>query len=556
MSNSFAMLQNWRNIYIFAEIKKRFAMGLYLNPGNSNFVSAFNSKLYVDKSLAINVFNQTINTESRFVCLSRARRFGKTMLQNMIAAYYSKGCDSKEYFSQMRIARELSDENDIEKFHKNMNSFNVLQLDFNGFWHSVASSDREDFFNVFHSKLKTEFIEEFPEVDFSKNFTVAECIASVYLATKQTFIILIDEYDFFVREKFGQEMFKQFLDFLISLFKNSPLKPAISLAYITGILPVVRDRIQSKLNNIEEYTMVNAFAFKECIGFTYQEVEDLCKKHNLDFQEVKRWYDGYTIDGTELFNANSVIQAIENHCVKSYVTTTGSFDAITDYIKLDFEGIRDDLAKIISGQEVKLDVSEYLNTLTDFNSKDDVFTYLIHLGYLGYNSDAMTCYIPNFEVRREWMKAVKRLNNFGQVPQIIRESETLLEATIYGEEQMVADSLERSHSLVMSNWQYNNEACFGSAIKLSFIAAYDYYTIFQELPTGKGYADLVFIPYKCKKPALIIELKVDTVVETAISQIYDKKYNLHLEQYKGNMRFIGISYNRETKKHTCKIEEW
>ncbi len=531
-------------------------MGLYLNPGNSNFQKAINSELYVDKSLAINVFNKIVDTESCYVCLSRARRFGKTMLQNMIAAYYSKGCDSKEYFSQMRIARELTDENDIEKFHQNMNSFNVLQLDFNGFYSSLRAEDKTQFFNILFTTLRAEFEIDFPEVNFDMCKTVADCLASVHSKTKQTFIILIDEYDFFVREKFGPEMFKQFLDFLISLFKNSPLKPAISLAYITGILPVVRDRIQSKLNVFKEYTMVNAFAFKECIGFTYNEVEELCKKHDLDFDEVKRWYDGYTIDGTELFNANSVIQAIENHCVKSYVTTTGSFDAITDYIKLDFEGIRDDLAKIISGQEVKLDVSEYLNTLTDFNSKDDVFTYLIHLGYLGYNSDEMTCYIPNFEVRREWMKAVKRLNNFGQVPQIIRESETLLEATIYGEEQMVAESLEKSHSLVMSNWQYNNEACFGSAIKLSFIAAYDYYTIFQELPTGKGYADLVFIPYKCKKPALIIELKVDTVVETAISQIYDKKYNLHLEQYKGNMRFIGISYNRETKKHTCKIEEW
>ncbi|MCQ2974837.1 MAG: ATP-binding protein [Bacteroidales bacterium] len=531
-------------------------MGLYLNPNIDNFLEAFNSTIYIDKSLVINEFNKRIGVNGKFICQSRARRFGKTMLQNMVCAYYTKGADAKEYFSKLKISKELTEPKDIERYHKYMNNFNVIKLDFNGFWTKIKVTEKYIFFDKLFYTLKEEFEKEFPNINFSKCDSVAECIERVYADLQEHFIILIDEYDLFVREKVKPDMFQQYLDFLNSLFKNDAIKPAISLAYLTGILPIVRDKIQSKLNNFDEYTMINAYPFEECIGFTKEEVKNLCKQYNLDEKEFKRWFDGYKIEDKELYNSNSVVQSILKRKFQCFWGQTGSFEAISDYLKFDFEGIREDVTQLLSGREVAVNVSSFCNTLDKFETKDDVFTYLIHLGYLTYNSDEKTCYIPNLEVKEQWKNAIERMTNFGIVPQIIKESRNLIEATIHGEEKLVAESLERSHSLVMNNWQYNNEACFASAIILSYIAGYDYYTIFQELPTGKGYADLVFIPYKSSKPALIIELKVDTVVETAINQIYDKKYNLHLEQYKGNMRFVGIAYNKETKKHTCKIEEW
>ncbi len=531
-------------------------MALYLNPGNESFLQGLNSQIYVDKSLILKELNNMANTDQKLICMSRARRFGKTMVQSLIAAYYSKGCDSKELFAKLKIGKELTQKSDIEKFKKNINTFNLIQLDFNGYWSTIKTEDKDKFFDKLNSSVKTEFVAEFPNLDFSDCHTIADCVGKVYSKTGQTFVILIDEYDFFVRNQCSETMFQSFLDLLIGLFKNEPLKPAISLAFLTGILPIVRDRIQSKLNNFDEYTMISASPLENFIGFTKDEVANLCKQYCVDEEEIKRWYDGYKIDGVELFNSNSVVKAMLSKSVKSYWSKTGSFEVVTAYMRSDFEGIQQDVAKLIGGQSVRIDVDDYLNTLDCFDSKDSVFTYLVHLGYLGYNPHDCTCFIPNYEVSKEWLRAIRKLNNFGTVPQIIKESDELLESVIWGDGQAVADSLKRSHSLVMSNLQYNNEACFASAIMLSFISAKDYYTVFMELPTGDGFADVVMIPYKCDKPALIIELKIDTAANTAIKQIYDKNYGFNLEQYRGNTRFVGISYNRESKEHYCKIEKW
>ncbi len=529
-------------------------MGMFLNPGNENFRQALRSKIYVDKTLVIKEFNNLLDTNDKFVCMSRARRFGKTMLQCLVSAYYSKGCDSREIFSNLKISTELTDPDDIEKYQKNLNAFNVIHLDFNGF--NAMLVQKENFFEKLHSSVREEFLEQFPDIDFDQCITISDCIKKVYKETNQKFIIIIDEYDFFVRYQVDKDTFENFLKLLISLFKNTTLAPAISLAYLTGILPIVRDKIQSKLNTFKEYTMLNAKPFEKYIGFTKDEVKALCKEYKMSANGMRHWYDGYKINNESLYNSNSVVNALLREEFGSYWGQTGSYEAVSDYIKFDFFGIQEDVAKLIGGQEVKVDVTTYLNTLDDFKSKDDVFTYLIHLGYLTYVPQNKTCKIPNYEVNSQWGKALIGLPQYSETHKIIKESEDLLEAVIKCDSSLVADSLKRSHSLVMSNLQYNNEACFASAIMLSFIAARDYYTVFMELPTGDGFADVVLIPYKCKKPALVIELKIDTVAETAINQIYTKKYGFNLEKYRGNTRFIGISYNKESKDHFCKIEKW
>ncbi|MEE0997336.1 MAG: AAA family ATPase, partial [Paludibacteraceae bacterium] len=345
------------------------------------------------------------------------------------------------------------------------------------------------------------------------------------------------------------------LSFLNGLFKDTAIRPAIALAYITGIIPIVRDKVQSKLNEFTEYTMLDAAQFASHVGFTEEETKALCEQYGCDFAEFQRWYDGYKLsDEVSLFNPKSVTSSISRKRMGSYWSATGSFEALKDYILMDFEGIRQDVVTMISGDSVEVDVGSFLNTLDKFESKDDVFTYLIHLGYLNYNFEDKTCRIPNEEVRQEWVRSVKLSPDYKKLMEIINASKKLLDATVEGNEEAVAKALDAAHTEVTNPLTYNDEHCFQSAICLAYFYANTRYTLFKELPTGKGYADLVLIPYLPNIPAMVIELKHNKSAGSALQQIKEKNYCQALNNYKGDLLFVGVSYDEKTKEHSCKIE--
>ena len=292
------------------------------------------------------------------------------------------------------------------------------------------------------------------------------------------------------------------------------------------------------------------------IGFTKEETQDLCAQYGRDFDEFERWYDGYKLnDEVSLFNPKSVVSSIMRNNIDCYWSSTGSFEALQDYILMDFEGIKEDVVSMISGSSVEVDVHGFLNTMDSFRSKDDVFTYLIHLGYLSYNRKDMTCKIPNEEVRKQWILSVKLSPDYKKLMAIVNASKKLLDATVNGDADAVAASLEAAHTEVTSPLTYNDEHCFQSAICLAYFYANTRYTLIKELPTGKGYADLVLIPYLPNIPALVIELKCNKTAESAINQIKEKNYCQALSQYDGDVLFVGINYDKDTKKHTCQIEK-
>lgn len=529
-------------------------MGTYLNPDNINFLETANSSKYVDKSMLIDVLNSRIgDSDGKFVCISRPRRFGKTIAGNMIAAYYSKGAVSKDLFSKFKICNT----DDFEKF---LNKFNVIKIDLNGFYASWKSQDVEkrqkNVVSYLTRSIREEFKIEFSDIGFTDDFSLADCIQKVFAQKKETFVIIIDEYDVLVREEVPEAEFYQYLDFLNSLFKNETLKPAISLAYLTGILPIIRDKIQSKLNTFDEITILRAGKFAEYTGFTTEEVKYLCEKYDCDFEECKSWYDGYKLGKFEIYNPQSVIKAVANGEFTSYWSKTSTYEVIADKINMNFDGIRDDVVAMLAGQKIKVDVETYRNTMRNFNSKSDVFTFLIHLGYLAYNSEGEECFIPNREIQKEWQHAVENNSDYEQTNKIIKDSEELLKQTIAGNEDAVAKALDFSHIHVTSNRSYNNEYCLQAAIYLSYIAALNGYSIFKELTTGKGFADVVYVPYKKNLPALIIELKHNKSADTALSQIKERKYFDSLSHYSGDLLFVGINYDEETKIHQCKIEKF
>lgn len=526
-------------------------MGLYLNPNADAFQMSLNSEIYVDKSPMVSELNKLVCGQSNFVCMSRPRRFGKSMAGNLISAYYSKGCDTREIFSKMKIGQ-------VEGWDNFLNKFNVIKLDLNGWYQNTKKRNEEDsLIDYIDETVAEEFKKQFPNIEFSaKDNTIDRCILRVYAETGEKFIIIIDEYDVLVREQVPEKLFQSYLSFLNGLFKDTTLRPAIALAYITGIMPIVRDKIQSKLNEFDEYTMIDAGVFASHIGFTKEETKLLCEQYDCDFEEFERWYDGYKFrNGVSLFNPKSVVTSIVRENIGSYWSATGSFEALKDYIMKDFAGIRQDVISMISGESVPVNVTKFQNTLQCITNKDNAFTYLIHLGYLCYNAKDKTCHIPNEEVRLEWVNAIDDEEDYSAIMSIVNTSKKLLDATINGDEEAVANALNAAHTEVTSNLTYNDEHCFQSAICLAYFYANTRYTLIKELPTGKGYADLVLIPYLPNIPAVVIELKCNKTAETAIEQIKAKNYCQALNQYKGDLLFVGINYDKDTKEHTCKIEK-
>ena len=522
-------------------------MGIYLNPNSELLRRSMNSEIFIDKSLIVRELNRMINTESCFVCVSRPRRFGKSMASHLISSYYGKNNDSLELFKQLKIYND-------ESFEKHYGKYNVIKMDINGMYRTHGELPLMKYLN---KVVVAEIREHFPSAKVLLKDPLDAALLKVYSKTGEQFVIIMDEYDVLIREEVPDEEFKEYLTFLNGMFKNSTLKPAIAMAYLTGILPIVRDKVESKLNEFSEFNMLNAGRLAEFVGFTEEETKGLCDQYSMDFAECKRWYDGYRITKTlSVFNPKSVVEAMYDQEFASHWSNTGSFENIKDYIELDFDGIRDDVAKMLGGGRVGVDVLSFLNTKTSFKCKDDVYSYLIHLGYLTYDKDAKECYIPNFEVREQWVLAIELNPNFDKILKIINESKSLLEATLNGDTAFIEDFLEDAHAKATNPLTYNDEKSFQAAMGLAYFYAYTEYTIIKEMPSGKGYADIGFIPVNPRKPALIIELKADTTTaDGALSQIRERKYHHALENYYDNLLFVGVTYNKETKKHTCKIEK-
>ena len=527
--------------------ERRVDMGIYLNPGNEVYRRVTSAEIYVDKSMLLGISNRMLNTADNYICVSRPRRFGKTITGNMISSYYSKGCDSSAIFDCLKIAG-------TEGYRDNLNKYNVIQIDVNSEYQNTM--DKSLLISRLTDCIRDEMRKEFPQIAFEESDSVANCIQKVYAATGETFIIIMDEYDVLVREQVPQELFDQFLSLLNGLFKSNTLRPAISLAYLTGILPVVRDKVQSKLNNFREYTILNPGKFAEYIGFTSDEVKNLCNAYNVDYEECRHWYDGYRQNGYEIYNPESVVRCMEERRFAGYWGQTSTYAVISDMISRNFKGTKDDVIRMMSGENIDVNVTGFMNTMDSFASRSDVFTYLIHVGYLAYDNDEGTCRIPNREVRQEWFNAIERSDDYAVTDEIIKSSKELLDKTIKLDEEAVAKALDISHIHVTSNRSYNNEDALQSAIYLAYIYALNKYTVVKEMTTGKGFADVCFIPYVPDIPAMIIELKHNKSADSAIEQIRNRQYFDSLSGYTGNLLFVGINYDETDKTHTCRIEEF
>ena len=519
-------------------------MGTYVNPGTERLKRSKANKYYVDKSMILSVLNEKINTDDNLICVSRPRRFGKTMAANMIAAYYSKGCDSHEVFSSLKISKDPS-------FEENINRYTVIKLDMNDV---VTNKGKLSVSEYIDEKVISELRKEYPSVTLKDGVSLSKAIMEIYSSTGDQFVFIIDEYDVIIRDQEYSSEISGYLSFLVSLFKNSVVSPAIALSYLTGIMPIIREKVQSKLNNFKEYTMISSKDMAPFMGFTEEEVRSLASKSGMAFDDLKKWYDGYNLKGEKIYSPKSIIDAVKYHECEDYWSQTSSYEAVTDYISLDLDGLKDDVVSMLSGDRVEVSTSFYRNTMS-FDTKDDVLTYLIHLGYLAYDAEDGTCRIPNNEIKDMWALSMERAKGYEEIYRTIKDSKKLLEATWKGDEEIVAEAVARAHTEACSIQRYNNEGSFQSALHLAYYYAKSCYTIVNELPAGKGYADVAFIPYKPDVPAIIIELKKDDTTSAAISQIRERRYPEALEKYRDNLLLVAITYDSKTKEHRARIEK-
>lgn len=523
-------------------------MGIYVNPNNESFSNDVNSKIYVDKTGLLKHLNESINTAQKFICVSRARRFGKSVTAGMIKAYYSKGCDSSKLFEGREIEKDSS-------YKKYLNNYDVIHVDMAEMWVN-ADKNPGRFIPFIKEILFAELKQEYPTVDISSCTTLAMALAEINNKLGISFVIIFDEWDTVFREaKHNEALQEEYISMLRALFKSESAKSFVALAYITGILPIKKYGIESALNNFKEYTMIDPLRFAKYYGFTEEEVKQLCNEHDMDYKKMQEWYDGYSFEGERhIYNPNSVVNALIDGRYKSYWSNTEAFSSLQRYISLNFEGLRDDIIRMFAGERCRVMVGNFANDLVSYKSKDDVMTALIHLGYLAYDYDTREAFIPNAEVQEAFEYAIME-TDWKDVINAIRASEQLLKSTWHQDVEAVAEAMEKVHSEAASILQYNDENSLSCAVTLAYYNARNYYNIVREMPMGRGYADLVFIPKKNKDvPAMIVELKCNQAPEEAIIQIKERKYMDGLKEYQDNMLLVGINYDKQTKKHSCVIE--
>ena len=517
-------------------------MGRYLNSNADGFGKIVNSEIYVDKTSMLSYTNQVLNTMQGYLCVSRPRRFGKSTAANMLTAYYSCGGDSKALFSGFKIAKD-------KDFEKYLNHYNTISLNMQEFL--SRSRDVYDLLERMKKLVLRDMKREYPDVDYFDENDLIEAMQDVYEETRRPFVVIIDEWDCIFREyKEDKEAQEIYLDFLRDLLKD---KSYIALAYMTGILPIKKYGEHSAINAFYEYSMTDASPIEEFTGFTEQEVRRLCEQYQMPFTETKKWYDGYCVDGVSIYNPKSVVEAMLRGKFSNYWTKTETYEALKVYIDLNQDGLRDKIVQMIAGEKVPVNPDKFQNDMTTFHSADDVLTLLVHLGYLTYDEQNRVVWIPNGEVRQEFINSIED-GGWEPVVQAIRSSERLLQATLSGDAETVAELIEQAHQANASILKYNDENALSCVISLAYYSAQKNYTLHREMPAGKGFADIVFEPNRnCDLPALIVELKWGHSAEEAVEQIKRKDYLDCLKNYTGEVLLVGVNYDKE-KRHTCRIE--
>jgi len=537
-------------------------MGSYINKGNDAFRKYANSD-YIDKTLMIDFISSTLDTDDMLTCVTRPRRFGKSMAAKMLCAYYDCSCHSAGIFGKYAISG-------CGSFASHLNKYHVIYLDITTEIGYV--SDINDVVKSMQRSIIGELRECYSCVRPESNHLM-RALKDIHDCTGHKFLMIIDEWDAILREAVGNDAIQlEYIQFLRTLFKGSDTESVFVGAYMTGILPIKKYGTQSALSDFREYSMAQPGQLAESFGFTFAETKAICDKYGMDFDEMRQWYNGYEMQysktvcengnisrrwtKTAILNPNSVMMACKMGNCANYWSKTESFESLRQYLDMDFDGIQDDLRRMMGGGRCHANIMTFGNDASQINSKNDLFALLAHLGYFSYSPIDKEVYIPNQEIREEFVQALED-SRHKELAALIKMSRQILESTWQKDGCLVAKAIDDIHNHTVAPDFYNNEQALRSVVKMAYLSALDYYVEIQELPSGKGYADIVFVPRRNSgRPAMIVELKWNETARTAISQIRDRDYPSIVKSLSDNLLLVGINYNASSKTHQCTIESF
>lgn len=545
-------------------------MGMFLNsriPFDS-YQTTVSEKYFVDKSSLITELIPALGTNQRFFCITRPRRFGKSVMANMVGAFFGKTADASKIFSELKIAspeisRKLKNTG-LGCYRDYLNQYDIIYIDFSEVPENCTSYTA--YITRITQNLKMDLAEQFPEFCFNTKNSVWDMLTAIYQKTGQRFIFIMDEWDAVFHMGFTTEADKRsYLLFLKSLLKD---KIYAELVYMTGILPITKYSDGSELNMFVEYNMATSERFSDYFGFSNSEVDALYNVYEQTTENIKitrndlrTWYDGYhTASGTQIYNPRSIVCALTDNQLRNYWTSSGTYDSIFGYIKDNISDMRDDLALLFAGESIPTDIYEYAATSMQLQTKGEIYSAMVVYGLLTYADGAVS--IPNRELTVSFASMMKKEKSLGYVHDLANISKKMLSATLSGNTLAMAEILKYAHDTESPILSYNNETELSAVVNLVYLAARDSYRVEREEKAGKGYVDFIFYPDRKSADALILELKIDSTPDEAIQQIKNKEYALRFRgklgerpKYTGRILAVGISYLRKTKEHFCKVEE-
>lgn len=537
--------------------QERRNMGFYLDSAapKTLYRSEVKSPYFVDKSMVLKELFQFMKTRNKHICITRPRRFGKTVMTNMIASFFTDAQDSSDIFDHLKIAKD-------DDYKTYLNQYKVIQINFSEM--PDECEDYKKYIRRINKLLKEDLKELYPQLKLDYEDTIKDLLRKIYERTGDEFIFVFDEWDYIFHEWFMTDRDKdEYLAFLSTLLKDQPY---VKMTYMTGILPIAKYSSGSKLNMFVEYTMASEERFSDAFGFTDSEVDELFKryqknteKQNLTREDLRIWYDGYhTKSGERMYNPRSVVVALTNNNLGNYWTNSGPYDEIYSYIEHNVDDVRDDIALMVSGEAVPARVREYAAVSMNLSTRDEIFSAMVVYGFLTYENGKVS--IPNKELMDRFGEMLQKESSMGYVYQLAKHSRKMLEATIHGDTKTMEKILEYAHNTEVPILSYNHEVELAAIVNLVYLSARDYYRVEREDKAGTGFVDFIFYPYnKEEYPGIILELKIDSTPQEAIAQINNKKYELRLkgklgEKELGQILKVGISYNKKTKSHQCKVE--
>lgn len=537
--------------------QERRNMGFYLDSAapKTLYRSEVKSPYFVDKSMVLKELFQFMKTGNKHICITRPRRFGKTVMTNMIASFFTDAQDSSDIFDHLKIAQD-------DDYKTYLNQYKVIQINFSEM--PDECEDYKKYIRRINKLLKEDLKELYPQLKLDYEDTIKDLLRKIYERTGDEFIFVFDEWDYIFHEWFMTDRDKgEYLTFLSALLKDQPY---VKMTYMTGILPIEKYSSGSKLNMFIEYTMATEEKFSDAFGFTDSEVDELFKryqknteKQNLTREDLRIWYDGYhTKSGERMYNPRSVVVALTNNNLGNYWTNSGPYDEIYSYIEHNVDDVRDDIALMVSGEAVPAKVREYAAVSMNLSTRDEIFSAMVVYGFLTYENGKVS--IPNKELMDRFGEMLQKESSMGYVYQLAKHSRKMLEATIHGDTKTMEKILEYAHNTEVPILSYNHEVELAAIVNLVYLSARDYYRVEREDKAGTGFVDFIFYPYnKEEYPGIILELKIDSTPQEAIAQINDKKYELRLkgklgEKGLGQILKVGISYNKKSKSHQCKVE--